>query len=118
MANYAFGINPIPDVANGHVFNGDNFTQLNPHTPILVGKTGLKFRNCNLTNCDPPADSSYDGCQPRHCEFCSNMNPEWIEKYGLTQCSQNCIHVKSTDTITIDGIAVDVTYYYEVKAVE
>ena len=117
MANYSFGVHPIPDVPNGHTFNGDNFTQLVPHTTILEGKTGLKFINCLLTNCEPPEDSTYDGCRVQHCEFCSNIHPEWIEKYGLTQCAENCSHVVSTDTITIDSVAVDTTYYYADKAV-
>lgn len=117
MSNYSFGVRPIPDVPNGYVFNGDNFTQLNPHTPILVGKTGLKFVNCNLTNCDPPAGSVYEGCQPKHCEFCSNMFPEFPQRYGLKTCAENCEHVTSSDTITIDSVAVDTTYYYEVRKV-
>ena len=117
MANYAFGFHSIPDVENGHIFNGDNFTQLNPHTPILVGKTGLKFINCNLTNCDPPEDSVYDGCQPKHCELCSNLFPKFAVKYGLKVCSENCEHVVSSDTISIDGVAVDTTYYHEVTRV-
>ena len=117
MANYAFGFHPIPDVENGHTFTGDNFTQLLPHTSILASKTGLKFVNCNLTNCDPPADSVYDGCKPKHCEFCSNLHPEWPDKYGLSQCAQNCTHVVSTDSVTIDGVAVDTIYHYSDKAV-
>ncbi len=116
MANYAVN-KPLPEVENGTVFNGVNFTRLLPHTKIFEGKTGLKFINCNLTNCDPPTDSTYEGCQPKHCEFCSNMFPEWVSRFGLAQCAQNCTHVTSTDTITIDSVAVDTVYYYEVKAV-
>ncbi len=48
MANYSFGIKPIPDVENGHTFTGDNFCQLLPHTLILAGKTGLMFVKCNF----------------------------------------------------------------------
>lgn len=116
MANYSFGINPIPDVPNGHTFTGDNFLQLVPHTPILAGKTGLKFVNCNLTNCSVPVDSVFEGCRPYHTEFCSNVHPKWIG-HGLSPCAPNCPHVVSTDTITIDGVLVDTTYHYADKGV-
>lgn len=114
--NYSFGIKPIPSVENGHTFKGDNFLQLLPHTKICEGVTGLKFIKCNLTNCDIPPDAVTEGCRPYHIEFCSNSHPKFIE-YGLTPCVQNCSHVVSTDTITIDSIVVDTVYYYEDKGV-
>ena len=118
MTNYAFEfLNSIPDIENGHTFTGDNFTQLLPHTKILEGKTGLTFVNCNLTNCDPPADSTYVGCQPKHCEFCSNLHPKFVDKYGLTECAEDCSHVSDTDTVTIDEVAVDTVYHYSDKGV-
>ena len=116
MANYSFGLRPIPDVENGHIFTGDNFTQLIPHTAILAGKTGLKFVKCNLTNCDVPVDSSFEFTQPHHHEFCSNLHPEWI-KFGLGTCVQNCSHVISSDTITIDSVVVDTVYFYQDKEI-
>jgi hypothetical protein len=118
MANYAFGRIPIPDVKDGHTFRGDNFTQLVPHTKILEGKKELTFINCNLTNCDPPVDSKYEGCQPKHCEFCSNLRPDYVEKYGLKPCAENCFHVVVTDEVTIDSVkVVDAVKTYETKAV-
>lgn len=117
MANYCFGRLPLPDVENGHTFTGDNFTQLLAHTKIFEGKTGLTFIKCNLTNCDPPADSVCIGADLKHCEFCANVHPEWVEKYGLTPCAMNCSHVTATDSITIDGVVVEDVYYYSDKAV-
>jgi len=114
--NYSFGIKPIPAVENGHIFKGDNFCQLLPHTKILEGITGLKFINCNLTNCDIPADAVFDGCKPYHVSFCPNKHPKFIE-YGLAICIQNCSHVSSIDTVTIDGTVVDEVYYYEDRVV-
>jgi len=114
MANYSFGLTPIPDVENGHTFTRDNFTQLISHTPILVGKTGLKFINCNLTNCDLPSGSITQGCSPYHVSFCTNINPKLIE-YGQTSCAKNCTHVIQVDTITIDSVVVDTHYIYEHK---
>ena len=116
MANYSFGLRPIPDVENGHTFTGDNFCQLLPHTKILAGKTGLKFVNCNLTNCDFPPDAIFQGCSPYHVSFCTNDRPKLIE-YGQTPCAVDCSHITSTDTITIDSVVVDTVRYYEAKAV-
>lgn len=112
MANYSLGIKPIPDVPNGHTFTGDNFLQLNAHTPILEGKTGLTFINCNLTNCDPPADSVYVGCKPKHASFCTHVHEHFID-HGLAECAEDCAHVVSTDVIEIDGQVVDTIYHYE-----
>ena len=117
MANYSLGINPIPDVPNGSTFTGDNFLQMFPHTAILEGKTGLTFINCNLTNCDLPADAVTVGCRAHHLDFCSHLVPTWVDK-GLPECAVDCEHVTDTDTITIDGVAVDTVYHYEHKAVE
>lgn len=116
MANYSFGIRPIPSVENGHIFKGDNFLQLLPHTPILVGVTGLKFTNCNLTNCDIPPDAVTEGCQPRHILWCSNLHPNWIE-YGLTPCTENCSHVIEVDEVTVDGVSLGKVYNYSDKGV-
>jgi len=116
MANYSFGLRPIPDVENGHTFTGDNFCQLLPHTPILVGKTGIKFIKCNLVNCNIPVDAIKESCGHWHESFCTNMNPKLIE-YGQTACAVNCTHVTQVDTITIDGVMVDTHYIYESKAV-
>jgi len=115
MANYAFMTNdPIPDVENGHVFTGDNFIQKEPHTPILTGKTGLKFINCNLTNCSLPGDAITEGSHPKQRSFCSHVHPRW----GLTECIEECAHVVDTDEVIIDDIIVDTTYHYADTAVE
>ncbi len=116
MANYSFGIRPIPAIGNGYVFTGDNFCQLLPHAKICEGVTGLKFINCNLTNCDLPLDATCEGCKPSHIEFCSNLHLKFVE-YGLTPCVLNCSHVVSIDTITIDSVIVDTVYHYEGKEV-
>ena len=50
------------EVASGDIFDTCNFSQSEPHTPVLQGLTGLTFINCNLTNCDVPADSSLTNC--------------------------------------------------------
>jgi hypothetical protein len=114
MGNYAWTTGKeLPD---GTVFENDNFHQREPHTAIFSGKSGLTFRNCNLINCDIPADSVVEGGVRCHVSHCSNVHPEWTDK-GLTVCDVNCSHVTDTDTVTIDGVAVDTIYHYEDKAV-
>lgn len=114
MANYTFVTgNQIPDVENGHVFTGDNFIQQYPNTEILTGKTGLKFINCNLTNCSLPPDAITEGSHPKQRSFCSHVHTRW----GLTECIENCEHVIDTDEVTIDSVVVDTTYHYADKAV-
>jgi len=114
MANYAFMTNnPIPNVENGHVFTGDNFIQQYPDTEILVGKTGLKFINCNLTNCSLPSDAITEGAHPKQRSFCSHVHSRW----GLTECIENCEHVIDTDEVIIDGVVVDTIYHYADKKV-
>lgn len=100
--------NELPTVENGHVFTGDNFIQQYPNTPIFEGITGLKFINCNLTNCSLPGDAITEGSHPKQRNFCSHVHPRW----GLTECIENCEHVVDTDEIQIDGITVDTVYYY------
>lgn len=113
MPNYAFTAgNELPVVGNGHVFEYRNFTQKLPHTKIFEGVTGLKFKKCNLTNCDLPGDAVTEGCTHTHKTFCTNLNPRWIDK-GIVACVENCTHVIDTDVITIDGIVVDTVYHYE-----
>lgn len=117
MANYAFNINPIPPVLFGHTFTGDNFMQLRPYTKILDGVSGLKFVKCNLINCDLPPDAVFEGCRPHHMEFCTNLMPKLVDR-GLTACAENCVHVISTDKITVDGVVLDTVYHYEHRRVD
>ena len=51
------GIPNPPGIKDGDVFVLCNFSQSEPHTPILQGLTGLTFDLCNLCNCDLPKDS-------------------------------------------------------------
>lgn len=113
MPNYAF--KPLPDCENGHRFEQENFTRLEPNTPAFAGKTGLTFVECNLTNCVPPADSVYIRCKPYNISFCTNAWPKLINK-GLSPCVENCSH-GTADTITIDGVVVSTFYTYEHKEV-
>ncbi len=98
-------------IANGDTFERCNFTQIDPHTDILVGYTGLTFENCLLINCDVPPDATVLGKQPRQTSYCTHAHPSKVGASG--ECVENCSHVVETDTITIDGQAVDTIYHYE-----
>jgi hypothetical protein len=111
MANYSFK-SELPEPVNG-VVEGHNLLQGNPHTKIYEGVSGLTFKKCNLTNCDIPPDAIKDDCCHGHVSFCSHLNLRWLVKGFIDQCPENCVHVVSTDSITIDGIVVDTIYHYE-----
>lgn len=114
MANYAFMIGrTFPNIQNGHVFTNDNFIQKEPNTKIFAGYTGLKFINCNLTNCTLPGDAITEGSHPKQRSFCSHVHPRW----ELDECVEECGHVVDTDEIYIDGMLVDKIYSYADKAV-
>ena len=112
MSNYSFKITGLPEPVDG-VIEGHNFTQGIPHTVIYAGQTGLTFRNCNLTNCEIPEDSIVIGSSyPRLVSYCSHNHPEWLVAGYIPECATNCVHLTSTDSITIDGVVVDTESYY------
>lgn len=94
-----------PTFTNGQVVENWNLTQLQPHTAIGEGVTGLTFRNCNLLNCDVPADAVIEGSLHCHKSFCSHLHPAWIP-HGLPKCVEVCEHVADIDEVTIDGETV------------
>jgi hypothetical protein len=49
-------------VKSGDSFTNCNLSQANPHTVMFAGLTGLTFSDCNLQNCDVPADSVVQDC--------------------------------------------------------
>ncbi len=112
MPRYFFGIDPLPDVENGHVFENKSFLQAAPHTAIFTGKTGLIFRRCNLTNCDIPPDTVMEQCLRAHMNFCSHVHPEWLRYGYISDCVEQCSHVVDSDQVTIDGVVVDTVYHY------
>ena len=113
MPNYAFTMKrDLPTVENGHHFIGSNFEQLEPHTAIFAGVTGLKFTRCRLVNCDVPLDAILEDCANHHINRCTNLD-SLLVSHGLTACVENCSHVVDTDTVEIDGQVVDTIYHYK-----
>jgi len=113
MQNYCYKKGVLPSVSNGAVLDRYNLEQLNPHTKIFEGVTGLVFRNCRLINCDLPADAVKESCTNYHVERCYHLHPD----DGLTPEVDNCPHVVEVDTITIDGQVVDTVYHRQDKVV-
>ena len=115
--NYAFTTGrSLPDVENGFVFDRYNFVQMLPHTPIFTSKTGLRFTNCNLMNCDLPADAVVEGSLQCHVSFCSHEHPGWIEK-GLPVCIEQCQHLVDTDVVSLNSIVIDTIRHYKDQGV-
>ena len=97
-------------IANGDTFEDCNFVQIDPHTEVLAGYTGLTFTGCNLMNCDLPGDAVVIGKPPRHRSFCTHLHPTKVGVAG--ECAENCSHVSDSDSITIDSVAVATIYHY------
>jgi len=116
MGNYSFNIKGLPEPVNGLV-EGHNLLRGVPHTKIFEGISGLTFRNCNLTNCDVPADSIIEHCLHIQVSFCSHVQQTWADRGFIPRCTDACSHRTVVDTITIDGTVVDVNHTYEDKEV-
>jgi len=103
--NWSFR-DPGDDVPNGSVITGGNFMQIEPDTPILVGKT-LTIRGGNWGNVRQDAAWTIEGGNWTQISRCSHLHPEW----DLPAEVDNCPHVVDVDTVTIDGEVVDTIYH-------
>ena len=59
----------LADVESGDKFINCNFTQFTPGTKLFEGLTGLEFVDCNLINCDLPADTLTSRCNTARIEY-------------------------------------------------
>ena len=110
--NFAFTMGKFPTPKDGDVFIRCNLHRMMPHTAIFVGVRGLRFRDCNLCNCDIPPDAVIEGSGLMgHVSYCSHEHEKWIMK-GLPVCGESCAHLVDTDKIIMDGIVVDHIYHY------
>jgi hypothetical protein len=97
----------VPEgIADGDEFLRCNLVQLQPHTPVCVGKIGLVFRRCNLVNCDLPPDAIAEDCAQGHVSRCAWLHPEW----PLPAEPTDCPHVTTRHTVTVDGATVATEY--------
>jgi len=97
--NYIF-IDPLCE--SDDVFEECNLMQLESGTAICKGKTGLIFRECNLTNAVVPEGSTVIGCKVSDAEFCSHKHPKWVDKFGLTRCNILCDHRQGDEKQWVD----------------
>lgn len=96
---------PGDDVPDGSVIRGGNFSQLQPDTPILVGKT-LTIHGGNFVNVRKDDAWTIHGGNWTQVSRCYHLHPEW----DLPEEVENCSHVVDIHTVTIDGQVVDTEY--------
>ena len=93
-----------PELDDGDILENVNFSQLQPHTMIGEGVSGLVFKSCNLVNCDVPEDATVEKCNNCQKSFCSHLHPEW--KFEQ-ECERVCEHVsKHVPELVIGGVVV------------
>ena len=111
MANYSHARLSNWKPSNGDLVEGHNFTQKFPHTAIGTGITGLRFKRCNLVNCNIPADATVESCNTTQISRCGHLNDEY-------DCAVDCEHLVSSEEIRVDGELVDTLREYADKRVE
>lgn len=102
---------PGDDVPDGSVIYGGNFSQSQPDTVILEGKT-LTIRGGNWTNVKRDPAWVIEGGGFGNVEFCANLHPELVERGVLEAEVEECPHVVDTDEVVVDGEVVSTVYYY------
>ena len=110
MANYSLDRLSSCKFVNNGVYENSNFTQKFPHTAIGTGFTGLTFRDCNLVNCDVPADATVESCNTTQISRCGHLH----EGY---ECVTECEHMVSKEDVSVDGVVIDTIYEYADKVV-
>jgi len=101
MANYHY---KQPPFVNDQKVDNWHSTQLQPHTPIGVGITGLVFTNCNLKNCLLPEDAVVGlGCNTSQTDYCAHEHPE-LDLPDEGAINETCRHVK--EPIKVNGVVV------------
>lgn len=108
MANYSF---QDPDIPDGSTIDGGNFSQLEPDTEIMKGKT-LTINGGNFCNVKLQPEWTINGGLWINKSFCSHENPRWVD-YGLAECETECSHMVSKDEVYVDEVYIDTIYAYE-----
>jgi len=109
MANWSFK-DPGEAIKDGSVIDSGNFTQLQPDTPIMVGKP-LTINGGNWTNVRKDPAWTINGGRWTQVSRCSHLHPELID-IGLDECALECEHMIDKDEIFIDGHLVDTIRHY------
>lgn len=103
--NWSFS-DPDAEIPVDSIINGGNFSQLQPDTPILVGKA-LTINSGNWTNVRQDAAWIIQGGNWTQINMCAHLHPE----LELPAEVEDCPHVISTDEIRIDGELIDTVYH-------
>ena len=107
--NFSFS-DPGDKVPDASTIEGGNFSQLEPDTAIMVGKT-LTINGGNFVNVRRDANWIIKGGNWCQVERCSHLHPEWVER-GLSECAENCGHVTEIDTVEGEGGQSITVYQY------
>lgn len=99
---------PGDEIPDGSTIISGNFSQLQPDTPIMVGKP-LTILGGNFTNVRQDAAWNVQGGNWAQISRCGHLHPDW----GLDAEVDNCSHVVDTDEVTIDGELIDTIYHRE-----
>lgn len=105
MANYSF---QDPDLPDGSVIDGGNFTQAEPGTEIMVGKT-LVINGGNFCNVKKQPEWTINGGNFTQKSFCTNKLQNWPKPLCIVECE----HMVSKEDVIIDGVLIDTIYTYE-----
>ena len=107
MPNYSHR-DPGDAIEDGATIDSGNFSQLQPDTPIMVGKP-LTINGGNWVNVRQDAAWTINGGNWAQVSRCYHLHPDW----NLPVEPDNCVHVTEIDTVTIDGVVVDTIYQRE-----
>lgn len=95
---------------SGDVIESCNLSQMYPHT-VITDVVGLKFKSCNLVNCDVPEGTVVEGCNITQISRCGNLHADY-------DCAVDCEHVVSSEQIIVDGVIVETIYDYQDRRVD
>jgi hypothetical protein len=107
--NWSFR-DPGDDIPSGSTISGGNFTQLEPDTPILVGKT-LTITGGNWCNVRQDAAWTVTGVVMRQVDKCTHLHRGLLST-SYTPCAEVCRHVVDTDEIYVDGELIETIHHY------
>jgi len=104
-------------VKDGDEFRNCNLSRLK-RVEIFKGVKNLKFVECNLVNCILPDDAVTEHCNTVQKSFCTHVLDAKGVHHDLTKCAVDCEHLMETDTIEIDGKAIDTVRHYKHKIIK
>lgn len=102
------GRDPNNEIPESGVINSGNFSQLQPYTQIMSGKT-LTINGGNWINVSGDPNWTINGGNWAQIDRCYHLH----ENLDLPAEVENCRHVVNTDEIYIDGQLITTVYHRE-----